>query len=330
MSAEQHLDSLDEVASSSSSSLLVARRPPWTSPGWRPPTEDTLQPGSSSSWIGGGPIGGVPERNRPATPAELSALGSQVWSKAGGYPVEGLEKAKLGGGESSSHGSSSWSPSTSPGEGSSSSGSSENSSMIDPNQYDLSRTRAFTCRALSECEPCPPQTRGHPFCRPYGNRRMVACRAVYDGVSAVGGGTSGTGLSRREEQDDFTKMMRDPGGAEGIQVISAASGLRAPPGQQQNNLPQLPSDVDLIGWEACGKVVRNETRDYLEFVMILVLLALFSLQMLIRRNRQLWEKVHFEGSPSSDNGAGEGGSGRLRTGDGQRRARRTKAVRRAR
>ncbi|CAO1618906.1 unnamed protein product [Parajaminaea phylloscopi] len=86
-----------------------------------------------------------------------------------------------------------------------------------------------------------------------------------------------------------------------------------------NGKPRPPADAEFVGWEACGKVVNNETRDYLEFVMILVLLSLFGLAMLIRRNREVATRMRIDPdfipleTSLGDSEDGEGGHGRRRT-----------------
>lgn len=177
-------------------------------PGWQPPSE---MAGSTLPWIGGGAQGGVPDRSGPRA-KDLTALGADLWSTLG----KTVSSTSSGGSI----------PANMPQNGTHPSSSSSNASTFvvdDPGKYDLT-SASFVCRALSECEPCPASTRNHPFCRPYGNRRLVSC-----------------------------EVLREP----------SAPG----PSGASSSKPQPPSDAEFVGWEACGKVVRNETRDYLEFVV---------------------------------------------------------------
>lgn len=173
-----------------------------TGSGWRSPS---VQPGSVYRWDVDGKVGAVPDRGGSSRVQDFSALGQDGWSRAGG-----------------------WVPSSS--SSSSSQASSSNSSglsSLDPSQYDLNSS-AFVCSSLSECEPCSPKARNHPFCRPYGNRRLVSCQT-----------------------------LKDPPGSQSPEESSVVGSSK----------PRPPADAEFVGWEACGKVVGNETKDYLEFVV---------------------------------------------------------------
>ncbi|CAO1629825.1 unnamed protein product [Sympodiomycopsis kandeliae] len=182
----------------------------FTGTGWIPPTEVL---GSVNSRVGGGREsqgGGVPVRNNYRG-QDISALTSQVWDRV-------VHQQQHSSGPSTVF--------------------DNNREFGDPTLYNFNSSTSsssYVCRTLSDCEPCPPTKRNHPFCRPYGNRRLVACRNTLD-----------------------------------------------------NGLP--PSELEFQGWEACGKVVAVEMRDYLEFVMVLILLALAALMLLIKRNRHLLAK----------------------------------------
>lgn len=223
----------------------------WSGPGWRPPTEleehNYASSSSSSSrrpwFVGSGVVGGVPQRGG-ARASDLTALGHELWDQLGGPPkyvadAGAAAAAGVAAPSSSSSGSTSNSYST-PSSATSTLPypsdprlaallSASNVTLANPAAYDLNSSvynDEFLCRPLSECEPCPGTTRNHPFCRPYGNRKLTACRLFSGQAGAVPASTFGQGAK-----------------------------------------PRPPPNVDFVGWEACGKVVRNETRDYLEFVV---------------------------------------------------------------
>ena len=173
--------------------------------GWISPNE--VQ-GSTQPRIGGGRQGGVPVQNSYRG-SDTSALTEQVWSKF-------TSSARW----SSNGGATRFdvSPTT--------------THFGDARRYNFN-TSTFICRSLSECEPCPSSKRNHPFCRPYGNRRLVACRNMLDSGSV---------------QENLPKPFQS--------VVKPATDMEAPP-----------TELEFQGWEACGKVVAVETRDYLEFVV---------------------------------------------------------------
>lgn len=221
----------------------------WSGPGWRPPTElgehNYASSSSSSSrrpwFIGSGVVGGVPERGGVRA-QDLTALGHELWDQLGGPPKYVADAGAAAAGAAAPSSSSSGSTSSTPSSAASTLPypsdprlaallSASNVTLANPAAYDLNSSvynDEFLCRPLSECEPCPGTTRNHPFCRPYGNRKLTACRLV----SGPAGGASASTFG-------------------------------------QGTKPRPPPDVDFVGWEACGKVVRNETRDYLEFVVSL-------------------------------------------------------------
>ena len=97
----------------------------------------------------------------------------------------------------------------------------------------------------------------------------MACRAAFDegGVTVGGGGGRGRRGAGQEggEEGWVTMDLYDGYNGQDFNSLAIRAGGSTPP--PHASLPPVPGDVDLLGWEACGKVVRNETRDYLEFVV---------------------------------------------------------------
>ncbi|PWN23808.1 hypothetical protein BCV69DRAFT_279722 [Microstroma glucosiphilum] len=248
-----------------------------TGTGWRPDTEYSGLSWSEELAINDhGRHRGVPVFGSP-NGMDTTALGPEVWKLVAATPDVGAGSPARAGVDAT------WGPLAS-----ASSSTSGTGGSADPTAYDFS-SGLFSCRSLSACEPCPPQTRNHPFCRPYGNRRLVSCKA---------------NSSRRdslESQKQNVTSRAGVGEEQGISAVAAA--------MERAVKPPPPADLEFQGWEACGKVISSETRDYFEFVLILILLGLGSLVMLVRRNRELLKLQQ----------SGQTGTGRSTSGAARRR-----------
>jgi hypothetical protein len=202
-----------------------------TGTGWRPDTEYSGLSWSEELAINDkGRHRGVPVFGS-ANGQDTTALGPEVWKLVAATPD--LGEGVIPG---AATGAARWPLA------SSSSGTNGAGAAADPTAYDFS-SGLFSCRSLSACEPCPPETRNHPFCRPYGNRRLVSCKAT---SSREGRGQNVTGRAAIGEEQ-----------VEGALPAVVERAVRPPP----------PADLDFQGWEACGKVISSETRDYFEFVV---------------------------------------------------------------
>lgn len=204
-------------------------------PGWLPPPKPI---DASIALIGGGkqaPSGGVPSFASPRGD-DTTALTHAVWKEI----VEGrFDPSSMASGSNSRL-------------GGLTTASSHDGNMTlgtNPSQYDFT-SNAFLCRPLSVCEPCPVESRNHPFCRPYGNRRLVACRVLQ----------GGSPRSRAASDDEANARSRELD--LGLSLETTQLDERA-----TNRRPSPPPTMEFQGWEACGKVVKRETRDYLEFVV---------------------------------------------------------------
>lgn len=206
-----------------------------TGTGWRPDTESSGLSWSEELAINEqGRHRGVPVFGSP-NGKDTTALGPEVWKLVAATPDTGAGVIAEAGTQDAH-----W-PLVS-----SSSGTSDRGGSGDPTAYDFS-SGLFSCRSLSACEPCPPQTRNHPFCRPYGNRRLVSCKAKSSRRNL--GEVEGQTITRRA----------------GIEVEQAGGALAA--AVERAVKPPPPADQEFQGWEACGKVISSETRDYFEFVV---------------------------------------------------------------
>ncbi|KAJ9473981.1 hypothetical protein PHBOTO_004071 [Pseudozyma hubeiensis] len=154
---------------------------------------------------------------------------------------------------------------------------------------------AHVCSPISECEPCPEDVIHLPYCRPYNNRRRVACSPVTD---------------RNNPQ-------------------SVQSALSAAKSAKTNTSA---ANVIRLGYEACGKSAKQEARDYFEMIGVIASIAIFSVwafvqrqKLLFRRqNQRLQSRVTGRRSSGIPTGAG-GGGGVGMQGRGKKRAARLAA-----
>ncbi len=97
----------------------------------------------------------------------------------------------------------------------------------------------YVCAGIGECAPCPEDVIHLPYCRPYNNRRRVACAPV---------------MGDKEDSGAVEKAFT---------AASAASGGGASGSGQDSGV--------LLGYEACGKSAKLEARDYFEMIVSAVL-----------------------------------------------------------
>ncbi|TKY89949.1 hypothetical protein EX895_001247 [Sporisorium graminicola] len=107
------------------------------------------------------------------------------------------------------------------------------------------------CAPIGECEPCPDDVIHLPYCRPYNNRRRVACSPV----------TNPT----------------DP------KAIQSALTLATAAKTSTNSTASL-------GYEACGKSAKQEARDYFEMIAVIASIAIFSVWAFVQRQKLLFRR----------------------------------------
>ncbi|GAC74135.1 hypothetical protein PANT_10d00032 [Moesziomyces antarcticus T-34] len=111
----------------------------------------------------------------------------------------------------------------------------------------------YVCVPAGDCNPCPDDVVHLPFCRPYNNRRRVACSPVADRADA----------SAVRTAMDTANAARNATGS------TAAA---------------------LLGWEACGKSAKQEAKDYFEMIAVVAVLAVVSVWAFVQRQKLLFQR----------------------------------------
>lgn len=126
------------------------------------------------------------------------------------------------------------------------------------------------CTPFGACEPCPadavcfPLVLVHllpdiwaqlnqPFCRPFGNRRLVHC------------------VNKTEAHTEFHS------------TVSHSNSHH----KTHRSEPSSPSAGELLAWESCGRIVLKERADFYEFVACNVAFAIISFCILFFRSRRI-------------------------------------------
>lgn len=140
------------------------------------------------------------------------------------------------------------------------------------------------CSPFGACEPCPPDAvcplvfwrfiscwstcriqLNQPFCRPFGNRRLVHC------VNGTDIHTTSTSLSHSTtvHTNDHERHDTNP---------------HNPPFTHE---PLEHPDGEILAWESCGRIIPKERADFYEFVACNFVFAIVSLGVLFFSSRRL-------------------------------------------
>lgn len=114
-----------------------------------------------------------------------------------------------------------------------------------------SNSTVHVCAPIGECEPCPDDVIHLPYCRPYNNRRRVACSPVTD-----------------RNNPEAVQAALD-------EAKAAKSGSNS---------------TIRLGYEACGKSAKKEARDYFEMIAFIASIAIFSVWAFIQRQKLLFQR----------------------------------------
>jgi len=120
------------------------------------------------------------------------------------------------------------------------------------------------CRPFGTCEPCPEDALDEPFCKPFGNRRLMHC-------------TSATTTSPSSSHSPQPPSPDQPPMQPSIKELSSHS----PPPNPHSLEGETPA------WESCGRIPEKEREDFWEFVACNVLFAAISLFVLFARSKRL-------------------------------------------
>lgn len=155
------------------------------------------------------------------------------------------------------------------------------------------------CLPFGVCEPCPDEAVSRfrhklvhfqyyvqlqePFCKPFGNRRLLHC------VNAT------APLSQSHEQTS----------------PDAAPPLRPSASPNHQTLPHPEGEIP--AWESCGRIVHQERADFYEFIACNILFAIAALSVLFARSRRLnaLQARQLAARIGIIRNGGTGGSGRL-------------------
>ncbi|CBQ68430.1 conserved hypothetical protein [Sporisorium reilianum SRZ2] len=107
------------------------------------------------------------------------------------------------------------------------------------------------CAPIGECEPCPDDVVHLPYCRPYNNRRRVACSPLTNPNDPV--------------------------------AVQAALNLAS-------SAAKSATSTAALGYEACGKSAKQEARDYFEMIAVIASIAIFSVWAFIQRQKLLFRR----------------------------------------
>ncbi|KAF8345343.1 hypothetical protein F5887DRAFT_178828 [Amanita rubescens] len=111
------------------------------------------------------------------------------------------------------------------------------------------------CLPFGICEPCPEDALHEPFCRPFGNRRLMHC---------VNGTTTGPTDENHSSGTPTSSLDHDE--------------------------PDHP-EGETLAWESCGRIPSRERADFYEFVACNILFTVISLVVLFARSKRL-QAIH--------------------------------------
>lgn len=113
----------------------------------------------------------------------------------------------------------------------------------------------YVCAGIGECAPCPEDVIHLPYCRPYNNRRRVACAPVIGDKSDSGAVEKA--LAAASSASSTTRTTT---------ITTSSSGQ---------------DGAVMLGYEACGKSAKLEARDYFEMIVSATLSPHFPLPTLL-------------------------------------------------
>jgi len=126
------------------------------------------------------------------------------------------------------------------------------------------------CRPFGTCEPCPEDALHEPFCKPFGNRRLMHCTSVT---------TTEPSSSHSPEAPSPDQPPTQPN-------------IKVPP--KHHSVPSHPPppnphalEGETPAWESCGRIPEKEREDFWEFVACNVFFAAISLFVLFARSKRL-------------------------------------------
>ncbi|KAF9527485.1 hypothetical protein CPB83DRAFT_398313 [Crepidotus variabilis] len=128
-------------------------------------------------------------------------------------------------------------------------------SDVPPTNHETSND--LLCTPFGGCEPCPPDAINLPFCRPFGNRRLMHCVNVTDSAS---------------------QSPSDP--------KSDPHDSHKPPHSPSHDSTNHPAG-EVLAWESCGRIVEKESADFYEFIAVNVVFAIIALGVLFFRSRRM-------------------------------------------
>ncbi|KIP11916.1 hypothetical protein PHLGIDRAFT_62982, partial [Phlebiopsis gigantea 11061_1 CR5-6] len=114
----------------------------------------------------------------------------------------------------------------------------------------------LVCVPFGTCEPCPENARHEPFCKPFGNRRLMHCFPASTSPSS--------------HPDPSQPHARPPGSQHG-----------------PDTQPQTDHRGEIPAWESCGRIVANERGDFYEFLACNLAVALLALAVVFVRSKRL-------------------------------------------
>ncbi|TFK61905.1 hypothetical protein BDN72DRAFT_419355 [Pluteus cervinus] len=138
-------------------------------------------------------------------------------------------------------------------------------------------TQNLICRPFGECQPCPGDQLEQPYCQPFGNRRQTHC--VNDTLSSS---TGGGGVYHHSPSET---LKTNSGSVEHQQKQQPAGGGV---GSDPLNHPGMEHpESELLAWEACGRLVKQERADFYEFVACNVFFAIIAIFGVLVRSKRM-------------------------------------------
>lgn len=145
---------------------------------------------------------------------------------------------------------------------SNSSGTAAAAAAITSSTSDSSNATAHVCSPIGECEPCPEDVIHLPYCRPYNNRRRVACSPVTDRTDA--------------------------------QAVQSALDVVVHTAKSTSSGSGSGSVTVRMGYEACGKSAKQEAKDYFEMIAVIASIAIFSVWAFVQRQKLLFKRQNLQ------------------------------------
>jgi len=118
---------------------------------------------------------------------------------------------------------------------------------------------SLICRPFGACEPCPEDALHEPFCRPFGNRRLMHCAPSPSTTSGSAHSPYPTSVDPPPFYDDRPPPILDPDAQQGV----------------------------IPAWESCGRIVEKERADFYEFLACNLIIAIIALLVLFARSKRL-------------------------------------------